>query len=260
MSQVEEFDLFIDGVRLRCSRTIRGENLPTIIFLHESFGCIRHWRTFPDKLGEATGYNTFVYDRQGYGQSDPFTITSRTGGYLEIEAEVLNKIIVEQGLDHVILFGHSDGGTIALIEAAIYPQRIMGVITEGAHTFVEEITLEGIRQAVKLYRDSDLKRKLAYYHAEKTEMVFRLWAETWLNEEYHHWNILDLLKKITCPVLIIQGEHDEYGSIRQVESIENNTSGRSFRLMPNAGHTPHREREKQVIERVNRFLKEELKA
>ena len=176
-----EFDVYIDGVRLRCLSVERGRDLPTVIFLHESFGCIRHWRTFPDKLGEVLGLNTLVYDRQGYGQSDPFAITRRDSDYMEKEAWVLNELIKELGLHDVILFGHSDGGTIALLEAAMYPVEIKAVITEGAHVFVEEITLDGIRQAQVAYDNSDLKGKLAYYHGDKTEMVFRFWAETWLN-------------------------------------------------------------------------------
>ena len=251
----QEFDLDIDSVRLRCSHTRRGGNLPTMIFLHESFGCIRHWRTFPDRLGEATGMDTLVYDRQGYGQSDPFTITRRTGDYLEQEADVLDKVIGALRLEKVILFGHSDGGTIALLAAAKYPERIKAVITEGAHVFVEEITLDGIRAAEKVYEPA-LKGKLAHYHGDKTEMVFRLWADTWLDGEYRDWNIEHFLEKIMCPVLVTQGQNDEYGSIRQVESIENNTSGRSRRCMPAAGHTPHRETPEAVIEAVQELLSE----
>ena len=255
MTTAQEFDLDIDGVKLRCSRTMRGEALPTIIFLHESFGCIRHWRTFPHKLGDAIGMNTLVYDRQGYGQSDPFTITQRTSDYMDKEAEVLNKVIGALGLENVVLFGHSDGGTIALLAAAEFPEHIGAVITEGAHVFVEEITLDGIRAAQEVY-ESRLKDKLAYYHGGKTEMVFRLWADTWLNEAYRSWNVEHKLVKITCPVLVIQGMNDEYGTIRQVESIENNTAGRSVRCMPAAGHTPHRETPEIVINAVKEFLDE----
>lgn len=253
-TETREFDVYIDGVRLRCSQVQRNETLPTIIFLHESFGCIRHWRTFPGMLGEATGWNTLVYDRQGYGQSDPFTIAKRDSDYMEKEASVLDKLVGELGLRDVVLFGHSDGGTIALLEAALYPQRVRAVITEGAHVFVEDITLDGIRQAEVAYRNSGLKEKLAYYHGDKTEMVFRLWADTWLNPEYRDWNIEHLLGRITCPVLVMQGMHDEYGTIRQVESIESNTAGRSCRYMPDAGHTPHRQLAAEVVTTVKDFL------
>lgn len=244
----------IDGVNLRFVSVTRNPNAPTIVFLHESFGCIRHWRTFPDDLGVAMGFNTLVYDRQGYGQSDPFTITKRANDYLEKEADVLHAIIERMELCNVILFGHSDGGTIALLAAAKYPQKIGAVITEGAHVFVEEITLAGIRQAEEVYRTKNLKQKLAYYHGEKTEQVFRLWADTWLSEPFRNWNIEHFLRSITCPVLIIQGSHDEYGSIEQVAAIETNTAGDSLRFIPQTGHTPHKEAPQEVIGAVKEFL------
>lgn len=250
----KEFDILIDGVRLRCYQAQVDSALPTIIFLHESFGCIEHWRDFPCKLGENTGLNILVYDRQGYGQSDPFTVSVRENDYMEKEAEVLDEIIRQLDLNDVVLFGHSDGGTIALIEAALYKEKIKAVITEGAHLFVEEITLEGIRQAEKAYYDSDLKKKLARYQGDKAEMLFRLWADTWKSERFRNWNIEYLLKEITCPVFVIQGIDDEYGTIRQVESIENNTIGYSRRYMPKTGHTPHRESPKELIAEVTKFL------
>lgn len=253
-----ESDLYVDSVRLRCATEIRDESLPTIVFLHESFGCIRHWRSFPGKLSTAIGWNTLVYDRQGYGMSDPFPAEKRTADYLEKEADVLDKVLDKLGLSKVILFGHSDGGTIALITAAKYPEKIMGVITEGAHVFVEDITQEGIMQAEKLYRDSDLKQKLAYYHGDKTEEVFRRWADTWLSPQYRNWNAEHFLGDITCPVLAIQGLRDEYGTVRQVESIVSNTSGAAFSFIPEAGHTPHREVPDEVVSAVCPFLKENV--
>ncbi|MDL2319723.1 alpha/beta hydrolase [Alistipes sp. OttesenSCG-928-B03] len=251
-------DLYVDGVRLRYALEKRREELPTIVFLHESFGCIRHWRSFPAKLGEATGCTTLVYDRQGYGESDPFGAEKRTADYLEKEADVLAKLLDGLGLSDVVLFGHSDGGTIALLAAAKYPQKIRAVITEGAHVFVEEITLDGIRFAETLYRDSDLKKKLAYYHGDKTEEVFRRWADTWLSPLYRDWNVEHLLPQVACPTLVMQGNRDEYGTVRQVESIAGNVSGAAHSFMPDAGHTPHREVPDEVIARVVEFLNDDV--
>src|ERR1043165_3553623 len=93
---------------------------PTIIFLHDSLGCIRLWRNFPEKLGELTQCNVLVYDRQGYGEAAPFAGPERDSTYLEKEADVLHELLEETGIKDAILFGHSDGGSIALIAAAKY--------------------------------------------------------------------------------------------------------------------------------------------
>ena len=133
---------------------------PTIVFLHESLGCTELWRDFPNKLGALTACNVQVYDRLGYGKSNPFITIKRGNDYIEIEADILREVLKVCNIDKAILFGHSDGGSIALIAAAKYPSHIMGIITEGAHIFVEDITLQGMREAVNAWHITNLKERL----------------------------------------------------------------------------------------------------
>ena len=252
-------DLIIDQNRIRFSAN-PSPLLPetkTIIFLHDSLGCIELWRGFPKKLQALTKYNVLVYDRQGYGQSDPFSINKRETDYLKTEADLLGKILDQLQLHDVILFGHSDGGSIALLTAALYPEKIAGIITEGAHVFVEEETITGIQEAAMAYKHTNLKEKLTRYHGDKTEDVFTMWTRTWLSEEYQSWNIEAYLPKIICPSLIIQGEDDEYGTIKQVESIVKNTTGKAIPLLiKNVAHTPHKESPDVVLEHTIKFIKQ----
>ncbi len=250
-------DLIIDNHRLRFSTDPKklSFNKPTIIFLHDSLGCIKLWRDFPEKIGIVTGCNVISYDRQGYGKSTRFSNQKRDHNYLKDEAKALGRIIDTLALQQVILFGHSDGGSIALLTAALFPDNILGVITEGAHVFVEKETLSGIKEAVKTYKETNLKEKLSKYHGDKTDEVFRMWTETWLSEEYQSWNIEKYLSNVQCPSLIIQGENDEYGTLKQVHSIVNKTTGASQALIiPNIGHTPHKENVEVVITNVTQFI------
>lgn len=230
-------------------------NRPTIVFLHDSLGCISLWRDFPEKLGELSRCNTLIYDRQGYGKSCSFFDIPRDNFYLEHEADLLLKLLLHWGLDDVILFGHSDGGSIALIAAAKYPEKIRGIITEGAHVFVESITISGIQEAVEIYRTTDLKTKLEKYHSDKTDALFWAWANTWTTNEFRQWNISPFLKNIQCPSLIIQGENDEYGSLKQVEQITSQTTGKSTPLIiPNVKHTPHKEVSDLILKQSTDFI------
>jgi len=229
---------------------------PTIIFLHDSLGCVELWRDFPKQLSAISNCNGLVYDRQGYGKSSPFANGNRKKDYLEVEADVLQRLLEHLSIKHAILFGHSDGGSIALIAAAKYPANIKAVITEGAHIFVEEITLQGIREAVIAYQTTNLKERLEKYHSDKTEAVFRAWAETWLRQDFRSWNIEGFLPQITCPVLVIQGEKDEYGTLAQVAGIVNQVSGEASQLIiPAVGHTPHKEAKEVVLEQSASFIK-----
>ncbi len=228
---------------------------PAIVFLHESLGCIELWRDFPKKLGEITNCNVLVYDRLGYGKSGPFNNSKRGIDYLDIEAGILLEVLDACNIDKAILFGHSDGGTIALIFAAKFPSRSLGIIAEGAHIFVEEEGLDGIRQAVKLYETTDLKTKLEKYHGNKTHNVFQSWAGTWLTDQFKAWSIVKYMPLITCPVLVIQGEEDEYGTLEQVDGIADNVAGISAKLvLPGVKHTPHKEVPETILQVSKEFI------
>lgn len=232
-------------------------NRPTIIFLHDSFGCIELWRGFPQALGELTQCNILIYDRQGYGKSCPFAEAKRTIRYMEKEADILIELMNSWKLDDAILFGHSDGGSIALIAGGKHPDRVRGIITEGAHIFVEDKTISGINQAIELYKTTDLKVKLEKYHGNKTDTLFWAWANTWTSDEFRSWNIENFLPKIQCKSLIIQGEDDEYGTLNQVDSIVNQTSGKSKKMViPNIKHSPHKENPEFVLSKSAKFIKQ----
>lgn len=164
----------------------------------------------------------------------------RTTDYLERETDGLNQRLTRCGIRQAILFGHSDGGSITLLTAARYPGVVLGILTEGAHIFVEEITLTGIRSAVQAYATTNLSERLRKYHGDKTDAVFRAWTDTWLSDAFRSWNIESWIPAINCPALISQGEQDEYGSLAQVQDIRRLAIGPvSLLLLPGWGHTPH---------------------
>lgn len=232
---------------------------PTLVFLHDSLGCIALWRDFPERVAAAAGYDALVYDRRGYGQSSPFAAGARTPAYLEQEADVLPRLLTACGVERAVLFGHSDGGSIALVAAARYPELVRGVVSEGAHVFVEEVTLAGIREARDALRTTDLAARLARYHGEKTSGVTAAWIDCWLSPAFRDWNIERYLPQVRCPVLVLQGEHDEYGSDEQVRAIARGVAGPVHEwLVPGVGHTPHRDAAELVLERTVRLLIEEL--
>ncbi|MCX7998360.1 MAG: alpha/beta hydrolase [Leptospiraceae bacterium] len=254
---VEEFDLKINAGTLRVFKKEQEDykDKPYLIFLHDSLGCIALWKDFPEKLASIVKCNFLVYDRIGYGKSSPFKNKKRNNFYLEIEADRLLEVINSLSIAKSILFGHSDGGSIALIAAAKSKDQFSGIVTEGAHVFVEEITKNGILEAQKAYQTTKLKSILEKYHFDKTDDVFNMWAKTWLSVEFSTWNIEHYLPKIECPVLVIQGELDEYGTEKQVNSIASKVKGRAQKLLiPNVKHTPHKEVPEVVCEATTKFI------
>ncbi|MBS7333045.1 MAG: alpha/beta hydrolase [Weeksellaceae bacterium] len=246
----------INGLSYHIQHNIIDDNLPTIVFLHDSLGSVKLWRDFPENLGNITNCNVLMYDREGHGNSSPFSITERPVNYLELGADVLSQLINKLNLKKVILFGHSDGATIALHYAAKYPENILATIVEGVHIFVEEETLQGIREAKQALETTNLIERVSKYHDDKTEMLFKMWMETWLNPNYRNWNIEKNIQNIQSPVLIFQGENDEFGTMKQVEKIKANVKSKVIDyLISDCGHNPHKEQKEFTLEKTNQFIR-----
>jgi pimeloyl-ACP methyl ester carboxylesterase len=226
---------------------------PVIVFLHDALGSIGQWKDFPDELCAVARTRGFVFDRIGYGHSPPLT-GPRTVDYLREQGEQwLPEVLRAAGIDRPILFGHSDGGSIALYYAALEAPRAL--VSEAAHVFVEDVTRDGIRAFAERWRTTDVAMRLARYHGDKAEAVFRTWHDTWLTEAFGAFDMIARLPRITCPSLVIQGEHDPYGSAAQVEAILRGIgpAARAW-ILPGLGHAPHLEEKERVAREVAAFL------
>lgn len=236
-----------------------ADQRPALVFLHDSLGSIRLWRDFPTRLAQAVGCHALVYDRRGYGESSAFGAAPRTVRYLEEETLTVAAVLRAAGVGQCVLVGHSDGGTLALLTAAHEPAQVAAVVTIGAHVFVEDVTLAGIRQAQHQFSTTDLPQRLARYHGPRTEPLFRAWADTWLHPDFRSWNIEHYLPRVQCPVLVVQGEADEYGTPAQVAAIVGQVAGPAqAALLPGLGHTPHRQQPDKVLWLTTAFLQETL--
>ena len=228
----------------------------TVVFLHEGLGSAGLWRDFPHRFAAATGCGALIYSRRGYGHSDPLTPPyRRPDDYLYVEAlEVLPALLDHFAIDAPILFGHSDGATIALIHAGGGRRPIRAAIVEAPHVFVEDMTLTGIRAAVENWHGTALPKRLARHHRH-AEGTFHGWADTWLDPGFHHMNCEHLLPAIACPLLVIQGRDDHYGSPHQVTRVVAQATGPEEALfLPDCGHTPHAEKTAAVLAASVSFL------
>jgi len=234
---------------------------PTIVFLHEGLGSTSMWRDFPAALAERSGCGALVYSRLGHGGSDPLG-APRPVGFMHQEAQdVLPAVIDHFSLEDTILFGHSDGASIALIYAGARLWPIRALVLEAPHVFVEDRTIEGVTRMRDLYAGSDLPRRLARYHGANTEGMFRGWREIWLLPEFYSWNIEEYLPGVECQMLLIQGEDDEHGTLKQLDAVERQVRGPVERLvLPQCGHSPHRDHPDAVLDASAVFIRRVLEA
>lgn len=226
-----------------------------IVLLHDSLGSVALWRDFPAALCQATGRFVIAYDRLGYGQSDARRELP-AHDFIREEATIYFPELKQQlGLDQFVVFGHSVGGAMALLIAAHFPESCEAVITESAQAAVEEQTRQGIRAAKKAFQQPGQLERLKKYHGEKAQWVLDAWTEVWLSPEFSDYSIAPDLPSVTCPVLVIHGSEDEYGSRQFPEMIAAGVDGPAeLHLLEGVGHVPHREVAEDVVGMVGKFL------
>ena len=227
---------------------------PTLVFLHEGLGSIGQWRDFPRLVAQATGCAALVYARYGYGQSNVLAEERVPVSFMHDEAlKALPEVLAARGIADPVLIGHSDGASIALIYAgAGHPVR--GVAVMAPHVFVEDVSVASIVAARRAFETTDLPERLGKHHRDPRR-TFYLWNDAWLDPAFRDWNIEEYLPGIRCPLLAIQGQGDEYGSMAQLDAIARQVKGPCELLkLSNCGHSPHREQPEAVLEAIRRFV------
>jgi pimeloyl-ACP methyl ester carboxylesterase len=235
-------------------RTIEGDPArPTLVFLHEGLGSVSMWKGFPARVAETTGCPTVVYSRYGYGGSDlleaPFGVD-----YMHREAdEALPELIAKLGIERPILVGHSDGASIALIYTGAH-ENVLGLVALAPHVFVEDVSVRSIEEAKVAFETTEMPQKLARHHAD-ARRTFYGWNDIWLHPDFRRWNIEACLPRIRCPVLVIQGLDDEYGTMAQIEAIAAQVAGPCELVRIEAcGHSPHRDQPDATLDAIARFV------
>jgi pimeloyl-ACP methyl ester carboxylesterase len=227
---------------------------PTLVMLHEGLGSAALWGDFPDRLQAATGMGVFVYSRAGYGASTPVTLP-RPLDYMSREAiEVLPGLLDAIGFERGVLVGHSDGASIAAIYAGgASDHRVRGLVLMAPHFIVEDVSVASIAEIKMTYETTDLCSKLARWHRH-VDNAFYGWNRAWLDPDFRHWDISEYLAYVRIPIAILQGEDDQYGTIRQVEiAKEECYCPVDVTMIPRTGHSPHREAPDLTLAAVSEF-------
>ena len=243
----------VAGGRIEYERIPGARGEPTIVLLHEGLGSISMWRDFPRQVAEATGHEVLVYSRHGYGRSAPLT-APRSLRFMHDEALiVLPELLDTLEIRRPILLGHSDGGSIAIIHAGGSGREVAGLVLLAPHVMVEEISVASIAAARVAYAEGDLRARLARHH-DDVDGAFRGWNDVWLQPDFRAWTIEEYLPRVTCPVLVIQGEDDEYGTMAQVDRIGRAIPDAQILELAQCGHSPHRDRTAEVLEAIRGFV------
>lgn len=262
--QSELVEIPFDGRRIQVEiqwlRPQRQER-PLVVFLHEGLGSISMWRDYPAALCEAGDFRGLVLSRYGYGRSTPRPAPEKWGvDFMHRQARealpaLFDALDIGPGRKRgkPWLFGHSDGGSIALIHAASFPQAVDGITVLAPHILVEDLSVSSIRATRETYLQTDLRSKLARHH-DDVDSAFWGWNDIWLDPAFRAFDLHPLLSRIQCPVLAVQGEDDEYGTMAQIEGIHRYAPQTVLLKLPRCGHSPHRDQPGPLTDAAVRFI------
>ncbi|QYY32902.1 alpha/beta hydrolase [Cupriavidus pinatubonensis] len=257
-------DIPFDG---RCIRIeyqwLRAERAqrPLVVFLHEGLGSVSMWRDFPRSFCEAGDFRGLVFSRYGYGRSTPRPHDEKWGvDFMHRQARealpaLFEALEIGPGSSHgkPWLLGHSDGGSIALIHAASFPDSVDGITVLAPHILVEDVSVRSIAATRQAYLETDLRSRLARYH-DDVDSAFWGWNDIWLDPAFRQWDLHDLLPQFRCPVLAVQGEDDEYGTMAQIEGIHRYAPQTALLKLARCGHSPHRDQPEPLTQAAVRFI------
>jgi pimeloyl-ACP methyl ester carboxylesterase len=229
--------------------------VPTIVFLHEGLGSIGLWGDFPDRVAAATGLGVFVYSRAGYGRSSASAMPRRVTFMHEEAREVLPRVLDAIGFRRGVLLGHSDGASIAAIYAGSFRDpRLRGIVLLAPHFFAEAFGIAEIARAHERYEAGGFRAKLARWHRDP-DNAFYSWSGPWLDAQFLSWDIRPELAAIGVPVLVVQGDQDQYGTLEQVETAKRLCpSPVEAVILPGIRHIPHRDAPAETLAAAADFI------
>lgn len=228
---------------------------PVMVFLHEGLGSVSLWRDYPDQLCKQLNMRGLLYSRPGYGKSTARKPHEKWGvDFMHQQAHaVLPALLNQLNIHQPWLFGHSDGGSIALLYAAHFPDQVAGAIVLAPHIMVEDISISSIQATRVAYEEQGLRERLARHHNDP-DSAFYGWNTIWLDPTFRAWNITTELATIVCPLLAIQGLDDEYGSMQQIIGIRDQLPHATLLELPQCGHSPHKDQPSALNKAVLNFV------
>jgi pimeloyl-ACP methyl ester carboxylesterase len=230
-----------------------------IVYLHEGLGSVAQWKDFPEALCALTGLMGFAYERHGHCESERAARPHDHRFFREEVESVLPELLKDFPDRQIILCGHSDGATIALYHASLLPDRVLAVIAMAPHVFTEPVTAAGVETIEERFVSGPLRSRLQPYHSVDVDAMFARYRDIWRDPSILEWNMFDLLARIECPALLLQGEEDEYGTARQLTEIRDRSRGPvSIRLIPHCRHIPYAQARDATLDACSTFIREVL--
>jgi len=252
--------VLLEGPDVRLNYEVIGEGTPVTV-LH---GFTQSWRSWHEVISHMPdGWRWVVPDLRGHGDTHV-----RPGGPHTMEACTADLMMLwdHLGISRTHLVGYSMGGRLALHVAATHPERILSLLTIGAHAGLEEEAREGRRRgdealAQRIETDgleafvnywsslpmfAGLERRgpsfVAQVRAERMNNRAAGLAESLrgmgAGAMRPVWNEME---RVRCPCTFVAGQLD-HGYVASARRLAASVTDARVVVVQRAGHTVHQER------------------
>jgi pimeloyl-ACP methyl ester carboxylesterase len=179
--------------------------------------------------------------------------------------EEVKRFCDERGLKNMVMVGHSMGGAIAQKFALDHPEylRAIVLVCTGAKLRVTTVIFDKIErnydEAVELIMELSFSDKARREIEEKAagEMK-KIGAEVTYGdfEAFDKFNVMDRVKEIKVPTLIVCGMEDRLTPLKHSEYLKDNIPNSKLETIADAGHMVMLEKPEEFNQRLEKFVKE----
>lgn len=249
--------LELDG--LKRYYEIHGEG-ETVVFLHHGFGCSKMWKDIYPEFVEM-GYRVLIYDRRGYGLSDPgddFLSFYTSPSFRAQSVQELFRLKGMLGLDSFYLVGQCEGGVVAVDYAAACPNHVRAVVTSSTQCF-SKVTMRDFNREKfqKSFRELDLQlqAKLLDWHGRgRAEAFFEQFRKEGGAYGSEFFDIRPLLPYVQCPALVLFPDRSFLFEVEQGVHFYRHLKKGELAVLPRCGHNTYEQKPREYISIVSDFL------
>lgn len=211
----------IRGIRMYCE--VYGEGQPLLI-IHGNGGSINNFIYQIPYFSKK--YKVIIADSRSQGK----TADNNDSLTYEIMADDYAALLDAMKIDSAYVIGWSDGGINGLLLAIRHPEKVKKLAVTGANLVPDTTAVPQQIWDMVMPALTELKNKTNKNAAEKNSLkLFRLLAEQ------PHIPLTDL-HKISCPVLVIGGDHDVIKE-EHTMLIYKNIPRAYLWILPGSGHS-----------------------
>ncbi|WP_418319933.1 alpha/beta fold hydrolase [Piscinibacter sakaiensis] len=227
-----------------------------VVMLHGGLDCTSTWKDLPEAIAAATGLGVLSYDRWGYGGSEELNKVPRERTYrFEESGPVFSQLLRHFDIRDAALFGHSDGGAMALLAAAAHPEVVRAVCACSPTIALDLHMVRAMAGARDAFEKGGLRERLMRHHGDKTDSMFWAWYLPWSSDDAVHWSMTAQLAAVRCPVTAVFGQADDYGwrpSARAL--VDHGSMALEVCALPEVGHDPQHKARGVVLNALQRVL------